>query len=75
MLDTMVAFGFADNVLKWMKPFYTNISASVIVNNHISDSFPILRGVRQGCSLSPLLYVLCFEPSANKIGTWMKLKV
>ena len=67
MLDTLVEFGFDDNFLKWVNLLYTNISSSFIVNNHISDNFPILRGVRQGCSLSPLLYVLCFEPFANKI--------
>ena len=50
-----------------MKFFNTNIIASVIVNDHISDTFRIFIGVRQGCSLSPLLYVLYFEPFANKI--------
>ena len=74
MLDTLVAFGFDDNFLKWVKLLYTNISSSVIVNNHISDNFPILRGVRQGCSLSPLLYVLCFEPFANKIRNLDEIK-
>ena len=36
-------------------------------NGFISDTFPVLRSVRQGCSLSPLLYVLCMEPFANMI--------
>ena len=67
MLDTLTAFGFNENFLKWIKLLYNDISSSVIVNNHISDTFPIKRGVRQGCSLSMPLYVLCFEPFAHKI--------
>ena len=39
----------------------------MLVNGFISDTFPVLRNVRQGCSLSPLLYVLCMEPFANRI--------
>ena len=67
MLDTLTAFGFNENFLKWIKLLYNDISSSVIVNNHISESFPIKRGVRQGCSLSMPLYVICFEPFAHKI--------
>ena len=46
---------------------YTNISSSVLVNQFISEPLNILRGVRQGCALSPLLYVLCIEPFANQV--------
>ena len=68
LLDTLTAFGFDNAFLKWVKLLYTDISSSVIVNNHISDSFSIQRGVRQdGCPLFPLLYIICYEPFANKI--------
>ena len=67
MYSTLAAFGFDENFINWIKLLYTDISSSVIVNNFISPSFPIERGVRQGCSLSQLLYVICFEPFAQKI--------
>ena len=57
-----------------MKLLYNDISSSVIVNNHISDPFPIKRGVRQGCSLSMLLYVICVESFAHKIRTLTEIK-
>ncbi|MES9882662.1 MAG: reverse transcriptase domain-containing protein [Sedimenticola sp.] len=60
-------FGFRPNFIKWIQILYNNIKSSVIVNNHISDPFNISRGVRQGCALSPLLYVLILEPFANQI--------
>ena len=33
----------------------------------ISNEFPVQRSVRQGFSLSPLIYVLCTEPFAHRI--------
>ena len=74
MFDTLTAFGFNERFLRWIKLLYNDISSSVIINNHISDSFPIKRGVRQGCSLSMLLYVICFEPFAHKIRTLDEIK-
>ena len=39
----------------------------VIVNGFPSDMIPIERGVRQGDSLLPMLYILCVEVLACKI--------
>ena len=74
MFNTLTAFGFHENFLKWIHLLYNNISSSVIINNHISDPFAVKRGVRQGCSLSMLLYVICFEPFAHKIRTLNEIK-
>ena len=74
MFDTLRAFGFNDNFLRWIKLLYNDISSSVIINNYISDSFPIKRGVRQGCSLSMSLYIICFEPFAHKIRNLEDIK-
>ena len=39
--------------------------SSVLVNGFVTGPFKVTRSVRQGCGLSPLLYVLCIEPSAH----------
>lgn len=46
---------------KWVQTLYSGVQSSVIVNGHLSDFFSLHRGVRQGCPLSPLLYVLVAE--------------
>ena len=63
--------GFLDKVLQsmnfgpifrqWVKTLYTGTEAAVINNGWLSSYFPVTRGVRQGCPLSPLLYCLGAE--------------
>ena len=71
---TLKAYGFHENLIRWIKLLYTDISASIIVNNFISPSLSVNRGVRQGRSLSSLLYVFCFEPFAQKIRSLHDIK-
>ena len=61
MLKTLRAFGFGDRFVNWVKIVYTNTRSAVKVNGHLTSEFSIQRGVRQGCPLSALLYVLCAE--------------
>ena len=61
IFKTLKAFGFGDNFIKWVKIVYTDTKSSVKVNGFLTHEFSIQRGVRQGCPLSALLYVLCAE--------------
>ena len=47
--------------ISWIKLFYNDAQSCVINNGHMSDFFKIKRGVRQGCPLSPYLFILTFE--------------
>lgn len=67
MFKALKSYGFGDSFVRWVRLLYTDIFSSVIVNGHISESFSVTRSVRQGCGLSPLLYVLCLEPFAIRI--------
>ena len=61
IIKTLRRFGFGEKFIGWVKMVYTDTSSSVKVNGYSTESFPIERGVRQGCPLSALLYVLCAE--------------
>ena len=62
LFNILEQYGFSADFRKWVQILYTDIYSSVIVNNHISDRFKLTRSVRQGCPLSPLLYILSLEP-------------
>ena len=64
---TLSKMGFGDSFIKWIRLLYRNPRCSVILNGHISPFFFRSRGVRQGCPLSPLLYVLSMEVLACNI--------
>jgi hypothetical protein len=67
MIKTLIAFGFPPNFIKWVKILYNKVTGRVKINVFLSEEFEIERGVRQGCPLSALLYVLCAEVLAIEI--------
>ena len=67
LANVLEAFNFGPQIRKWIKTFYTNISSCVINNGHASEFFNLQRGVRQGCPLSGILFVLCAEILAQAI--------
>ena len=53
---------------------YTKITAQININGKLSKKIPITRSVRQGCSISMLLFVLSSTPLINIIEGNKKIK-
>ena len=60
-------FNFRSDFCRWVRVIYMDISSVVINNGWLSSAFPLKRGVRQGCLLSPLLYCLVVETLGQAI--------
>ena len=67
LLAVLHRMGFGPSFIAWVKLLYTDIRSAILVNGYTSDYFYPSRGVRQGCPLSPLLYVLTMEVLAVNI--------
>ena len=61
LFKTMKAFGLGETFIHWVKTIYSNASSILNINGYFSETIPLQRGVRQGCPLSALLYVLVIE--------------
>ena len=65
---------FGDSLITWIKLLYTDISSSIQNNGWSSDFSQLNRGVRQGCPLSPYLFILCVEILGNAIRNCDQVK-
>lgn len=61
LLNTLKALGLPDLFIKWVSLCITTASFSVQVNGELAGYFQSKRGLRQGCSLSPYLFVVCMN--------------
>ena len=58
LMRVLSKFGFGPSFCRWVSIFYSNVFSQIICNGKLSAPVFLGRGVRQGCPLSPVLYVL-----------------
>ena len=64
---TLEVFNFGNKFKKWFTVLYNGVQSSVVNGGFMTNYFEITRGVRQGCPLSPSLFILAVELLALKI--------
>lgn len=62
--EVLRRFGFGPVFISWVEAVYRSPTARVRTGAVLSPSFPLRRGTRQGCPLSPGLFALAIEPMA-----------
>ncbi len=67
LLLVLKRFNFGNMFIKWIQLLYTDITSCVTNNGYLSRFFKLNRGVRQGCPLSPFLFILAVEIMAISI--------
>ena len=56
--EKLTSMGMSSKLLSILQAMYANATSRVVVNSKFSSAFPCMKGVRQGCNLSPLLFSL-----------------
>ena len=69
LFKVLEKFGFGKKFISWIRLLYSSPLARVNTNRQYSTYFPLSRGTRQGCPLSPLLFALAIEPLAILLRT------
>ena len=60
-------FGFGPKIQNWISVLYNDAQSCVINNGWFSSFFKLHRGVRQGCPLSPYIFILSVECLAHSV--------
>jgi len=67
MFNVLAKFGFKNDFITWIKILYNDISSSVNNNGWKSPFFKVTRGLKQGCPISSLLFIVVAEILATKL--------
>ena len=67
LISLLKHFGFGPSFCNWIFTLYNGANMQALVNDFLSGKIDLQRGVRQGDSLSPMLYILCVEVLACNI--------
>ena len=74
LFGILLKMGFCSTFVDWIRILYNGAVSLCIVNGFMTQSFNIERGVRQGCPLSMLLFVIFQEPLYRAIELSVKVK-
>lgn len=61
LLEVLEAHGFEDQWRSWIETLLGTATSRIILNGQHSPTIRHLRGVRQGDSLSPLLFIIAMD--------------
>ena len=67
IMRVLDVFNFGSSIKRWITTFYTNVESAVLNNGYMTNWFKPSKGVRQGCPLSPFLFILSTELMSIKL--------
>ena len=67
IFESLELFNFGPEFIHWIKTIYCDPESTVINYGNTTAFFKLQRGIRQGCPISPYLFILAVEVMANGI--------
>jgi len=68
------AYNFGPRFQQWIEILYYNIESCVTNNGHMSSYFKLSRGIRQGCCISAMLFLVVVELLADYLKSRTDIK-
>ena len=59
--NILKAYGIPTKTVELIKMLYQNFQCSVLLNNSMTEYFQVKTGVRQGCALSSMLFIIVLD--------------
>ena len=66
--NTLTLMGFGPDIIQWIKLFFNNREAQILMGGHMSDTIKLEQGVPQGDVISPYIFILMVEILLLKIN-------
>ena len=74
MFKTLDFFNFGSSFKQWIRTIYEQPVCKIKNNGYLSEQFSMTRGIRQGCPISALLFILSVEILGLQIRQQKELK-
>jgi endonuclease/exonuclease/phosphatase family metal-dependent hydrolase len=74
LLHVLRAKGFSELFCKTIEALHTGTTVRFIANGQTSDPIPVTSGIRQGCPLAPLLFIIAVDVLYDEILTCPAIK-
>ena len=74
MLKCLEKYNFGNNFLRWIKILYNTPNMIIKNNGYFSREVKMSAGIRQGCPISALLFILSVEVMASQIKSNNNIK-
>lgn len=68
LLQLLQLLGFHGSTLSIIQAMYHNVECAPVVHGDTHVKYVLKRGIRQGCPISPLLFLLYVEPAARLLA-------
>ena len=74
LIAVLRKYNFGENFINWIKVLYNKPELCIKNNGYFSNYIEMRRGIRQGCPVSALLFILIIETLAHSLQTEKSLQ-